>query len=265
MRTRWFAIALLAAAVLAVVAVRPAAAGPSSSLSSALGTLKSLSDTQFERVLYWARNGAVRPSVPMTPEQRAETQVDDLGSADRSAVLGWLRGGGRTALYDRGAADGDIGPRRPVSMTASSPTPDPYRALDFASATLGNEPAGHIDVYRGFAAAKRDGKAAIVCVSFKNTAARVARRVIFDFSVLGAQGRELGTMHLDRRGEFSPGIDINGWSTLSDWQGGLGHRGYGDNCSLLQQSVAATPLLHAKSVSYRITRVEYADGSSWAP
>lgn len=267
MKTRYFAVALLVVAVIAVGAVRPAAAGPSSSLSSTLRTLRSLSDTQFERVMYWARNGAARPFVPSTPEQRAQSEVADLGSADRGAVLGWLRGDGRSALYDRGASDGDIGSRRPAAMTPSSPSPspNPYRVLDFASSTLGNTAAGHVAVYGGFAAAKRDGKAAIVCVSFKNTASRVARRVVFDFPLAGPQGRELGALQLDRRGEFSPGVDINGWSTLSDWQGGVGHRGYGDNCTLLEQGIASTPLLHARSVSYRVTRVEYADGSVWVP
>jgi len=72
------------------------------------------------------------------------------------------------------------------SPTASpSPTPNPYRSLDFASATLGDESAGHIEVYGGFAAARRDGKAAIVCVSFKNASSLPARRVVFDFPLMG--------------------------------------------------------------------------------
>ncbi|MEO6834658.1 MAG: hypothetical protein ABI231_01950 [Candidatus Tumulicola sp.] len=265
MKTRYFAVAFLFVAAVAAAAVRPAAAAPSPSLSSVLGTLRSLSDVQFERVTYWARNGSARPFVSATPDQRAEAEIADLGSADRNAVLRWLQGDGRSALYDRGAGDGDIGSRRPNGMTPSSPTPNPYRPLDFASATLGNASAGHIAVYGGFAAAKRDGKAAIVCVSFKNTSSLVARRVLFDLPIADKQGRELGALQLDRRGEFSPGIDINGWSTLSDWQGGIGHRGYGDNCTLLEQSIASAPLLHAASVSYRVTRVEYADGSVWVP
>ena len=265
MKSRFFAVAFLAVAVIAVAAVRPAAAAPSAALSNVLGTLRSLSDQQFERVMYWAKSGAARPFGQATPEQRAQTQVADLGSADRNAVLRFLQGDGRSALYDRGASDGDIGSRRPQNMTPSSPSPSPYRTLDFASATLGNVAAGHIDVLGGFAAAKRDGKSAVVCVSFKNISARVARRVVFDFPILGSQGRELGTMQLDRRGEFSPGVGINGWTTLSDWQGGLGHRGYNDNCTVLAQGIASSPILHAKSVSYRVTRVEYDDGGVWTP
>ena len=106
-------------------------------------------------------------------------------------------------------------------------------ARNFASATLGKSSAGDIDVLGGFAAAKRDGKAAVVCISFKNVSSRAARRVAFEFPISGRQGRELGSMQLDRRGEFSPGIAIKGWQSLSDWQGGVGHRGYGDNCTML--------------------------------
>ena len=73
----------------------------------------------------------------------------------------------------------------------------------------------------------------------------------------------MGTLQLDRRGEFSPGIDINGWGSLKAWQDGVGHRGYGDNCTLQQQGVAAAPILHAASVVYHVTRVEYDDGTVW--
>lgn len=115
----------------------------------------------------------------------------------------------------------------------------------------------------GFAAVRRDGKAAIVCVSFKNTAAVAARRVVFDFTLQGARGRDLASLQLDRHGEFSQGVDINGWSSLSAWQGGVGHRGYNDNCTTLQQNVAAAPFLHAASVVFHVTRVELADGTAW--
>lgn len=57
--------------------------------------------------------------------------------------------------------------------------------------------------------------------------------------------------------------DINGWPSLSDWQGEVGHRGYGDNCKVLNSEVAALPLLSAHTVTYEVKRVEYADGSSW--
>ena len=150
----------------------------------------------------------------------------------------------------------------PSPSPSPSPTPNPYRSLDFAAATLGST-SGPIAVLGGFAAVKRDGKAAIVCVSFKNTGAATARRVVFDFTLEGTRGRELATLQLDRRGEFTSGIDIHGWSNLKAWQDGVGHRGYGDNCTGLQQNVAAAPLLHAAAVVFHVTRVEFANGTEW--
>ncbi len=259
MATRLAAIAFALVAAVAIVAARPAAAAPSNALSSALSSLRSLSDGQFERVVGWSRSGAARPFVPSTPVERVEAQILDLPNADRNAVLAWLRGEGRAALHNRGASDSDIGGRRPAAMSGSvaTPTPNPYRTLNFASETLGNRPVKGIVVLGGFAAAKRDGKAAIVCLSFKNQSQQVARRVLFEFALLGPQGREVGTLELDRRGEFSPGVDINGWQSLGEWQGGVGHRGYGDNCTFVEQGVASTPLLRAESVSYRVVDVEY--------
>lgn len=145
---------------------------------------------------------------------------------------------------------------------APTATPNPYRSLDFAAATLGAT-SGPISVLGGFAAVRRDGKGVIVCVSFKSSGATTARRVVFDFGLEGSRGRELATLQLDRHGEFTPGIDIHGWSSLGAWQDGVGHRGYGDNCTTLAQGVAAAPLLHAASVVFHVTRVEFADGAVW--
>jgi hypothetical protein len=144
-------------------------------------------------------------------------------------------------------------------------TPNPYREIRLASQTLENKPQGKIALLGGWAAVKRDGHGAIVCVSFKNEAAVAATRVVFRFAILNRSGDELGKLELDRSGTFSPGININGWGSLSDWQGGVGHKGYGDNCKMLSSNVAALPLLSAHTVTYEVTRVEYADGTGWPP
>jgi hypothetical protein len=148
---------------------------------------------------------------------------------------------------------------------AAVATPNPYRAIRLASPTLENAPQGKIALLGGWAAVERNGRGAVICVSFKNQAAATATRVVFRFSILGRSGASLGELELDRRGEFSSGTDINGWSSLSDWQGGLGHRGYNDNCKVLNTGVASQPLLAAHSVTYAVTRVDYADGTSWTP
>ena len=52
---------------------------------------------------------------------------------------------------------------------------------------------------------------------------------------------------------------------LRDWQSGVGHRGFNDNCTTVERNFAATPLLRAASATYGVTRVEYGNGSVWPP
>lgn len=147
----------------------------------------------------------------------------------------------------------------------ASPTPNPYRELRLASLSLEDRPQGKIALLNGWAAVKRDGHGAVVCVAFKNEAAVAATRVVFAFTILGRNGNDLGNLELDRSGTFSPGVTIDGWPSLGAWQGGVGHRGYGDNCKVLNSNLAALPLLSAHNVTYEVKRVDYADGTSWAP
>ena len=73
---------------------------------------------------------------------------------------------------------------------------------------------------------------------------------------MNRDGMDLGDLVLDCRGTFSQGIAINGWGSLADWQSGLGHRGYNDNCTTISGGVARMPLLSARYVTYRVTNVE---------
>ncbi|HYL27412.1 MAG TPA: hypothetical protein VEW74_06215, partial [Candidatus Nitrosotalea sp.] len=88
-------------------------------------------------------------------------------------------------------------------------------------------------------------------------------RIIFQFTILNRAGDDLGKLELDRTGTFSTGVEIGGWPSLSGWQGGIGHRGYGDNCKTINSNLAALPLLSAHTVTWEIKRVDYADGTSW--
>jgi hypothetical protein len=248
----------LAIAVVASTS-RPALATPSYRLGSALSQLQQLSDAAFANVVQWARDEGPRPSNPSTPAKVAEQKISDLEWSDRSAVMNWLTGGGRSALYARGASDSDIGGRRPGVQA----TPNPYRLLGFASPSLNDTPQGHIQITGGFAAARNDGTSAVVCVSFRNLSPKTATRIEIDFPLQGAGGRTLATLHLDRSGEFSPNVDINGWSSLTDWQSGVGHKGFNDNCTSVNRNVAANPILHAASATYEVTRVEYRNGTVW--
>jgi hypothetical protein len=150
----------------------------------------------------------------------------------------------------------------PSPSPSPSPTPNPYRSLTFASESLDRGNEYGVEVTRGFAAVRRDGTAIVACVSFKNVTDKVMRRIQFEFPIIGHNGGDLGSMHLDRSGEFSPNVGIEGWQSLGDWQSGMGHRGYNDNCTQLKRNMAAAPLLRAASVSYRVVQVEFADGTT---
>jgi hypothetical protein len=254
---------LLALAVaIAFCATQPASARPSYRLGAVLSQLQQLSDGAFNNVMQWARNEEPRPQYANTPAKAAEQAISDLEWSDRSAVMNWLTGSGRNELYARGATDNDIGSRRPA-LTPQA-TPNPYRLLNFASPSLNDAPIGHIQIIGGFAAVKTDGTAAIICVSFRNVSQKIATRVVFDFPLMNQNGRQTAaTLHLDRYGEFSPNVDINGWQALTDWQAGVGHRGYSDNCATINRAIAANPLLNAASATYTVTRVEYRNGSVW--
>jgi len=152
----------------------------------------------------------------------------------------------------------------PKPTPKPTPTPNPYRALKFGTPTIGAEPIGKIAVLGGWVAVKRDGHGAHACISFRNDASVSATRVLFEFPMMDHAGAQVGKLTLDRRGTFSPGVDINGWSSLESWQRGS-NRGYDENCTGLSLGVAAFPLLQARFATYKILRVEYADGTGWTP
>src|SRR5579863_7835546 len=137
-----FLTALLCVAILSQgTTMRAARADASYPLGQALGNLQSLGPTSFDYVVQWARNGAPQVPNPFQDYEYAEAQILNLGNADRQAVLLWLQGSGRSALYARGATDAQIGPPRPGVDSGASPqpsaTPNPWRDLKLASTRLG--------------------------------------------------------------------------------------------------------------------------------
>lgn len=262
-----FGVAGGSAAVAVGLASAPIAAraDASAALKGVLTTLQGLSNGQFHEVASWARNNGSPPLYAVNPVQSAEMQVGSLNYNDGQAVLQWLRGNGRYGLYNRGASDWEIGGRNPSSSPAPTPTPNPYRQLELTTATLGTQTSGSIAVLGGFAAASRDGKTALACVSFQNNAPVAATSVTFNFSLLDANGNTVGTLTLDRKGTFSAGIGIMSWSSFNDWNGGQGfsNRAYNDNCAKISNGVAALPIIQARFVTYTISNVTYADGTTW--
>jgi hypothetical protein len=241
----------------------------SSALVSVLSEIQQLSQNDFNALASWANNGAPPPYNTGFAIDQTKADILKLGDKDRQAVLWWLQGNGRSALYARGANDYQIGsPRAPADSAAPtpSPTPGPWREIPLASATLDAAVQGQIAIIGGFAAVRRDGTAAIACVSFKNVSPMTARRVVFSFPLLDAQANPLGTLTLDRTGEFSSNIAIMSYDSFSDSQNGtIGPRSRIDNCIQRTLPTAAVPLLQARTASYRVTRVEYDGGSVWTP
>lgn len=258
---------LLVALVAALAVSRPEPVRADAPIYQALSSLRGLSNQSFAHVVSWARNGAGQVYAPVWDYQNAEVGILALPSGGRYAILQWLRGNGRGALYNLGVTDNSIGPRRPgADYPYATPTPDPYRQLQFATDSLdGNaaEQPGNIQVLGGFAAARRDGTAIFACISFQNNAPKAATLVRFAFPIKDANGNTVATLVLDRTGTFSSGIGINTFQSYNDWKSGLTNRGYNQNCVNRTTGVAAMPILEARFATYAVTRVEYADGTSW--
>jgi hypothetical protein len=250
----WFALVVLVVAI--VTSATHAGAAPSGELGSVLSSIRDLFSSDFGHLVDWAKHDAPMPENPVFSLEKTEAAIDDLNGDDRDAVLSWLRGNGRSKLHDRGASDADIGPTRGRIESAPA-TPNPYRSIPLASDSLDAAPQQQLQILGGFAAVKKDGTGAVVCISFKNLDARVAHHVVVDFPVLGEGGAIAGTLTLDRTGEFSPNVDIHSFASLSAWQSGMGPRSQNDGCVVKNLPTAAIPLLQARAVGYKVTRVEY--------
>jgi hypothetical protein len=240
--------------------------GPSQSLVNALATLRGLSDSSFQQVVWWAPNPS-DPNITVPDWNNAEHLIMQLKRKDLDAVLSWLNGNGRQALYERGATDKLIGPRR-IADNGVPSTPAPssqYRIMPLTSPTLNtaNTPSG-IQVTGGFALVKKDATRAVVCLSFINHAANVANAVEFAFPLIDSQGNTVATLTFTRNGTFSPNIAINGPTDGNAYlNGSIGPRSAYDNCLVSNPGTAALPLAQTRFVSYKITGVQYANGTSW--
>ena len=253
---------MLASAIL--ISTMSARADASPALLNVLTQMRNLPDTTFAELVTWAGKGAQPPPAPVSNLEQTEANILALEKPDRRAVIWWLQGKGRSALYARGATDDEIGPHYRLVSPAPNVTPNPWRNLPLASETLNGNVQGKVQILGGFAAARRDGTAAIACVSFKNVAAIAATRVVVDFPMLTASGQNLGDLLLDRRGSFSPDVSIFGFASLAEWQqGSFGPRSRSENCIQRTLPTPALPILQARLTGYRVVRVEYQNGTAW--
>ena len=267
-RRTWLALCIGALFAAALFIAPAHVAAQSRALVNALSQVQQLSNSDFSALASWAQNGTPAPFTYNTALDQAKGAILSLGNKDRQAVVLWLQGNGRSALYAQGASDYQIGPlRAPADSSAPTPSPTPsWRQIPLATASLSGATQGQIQIVGGFAAVKIDGTSAIACVSFKNLSPMTARRIVFDFPLYDAGGNLLGTLTLDRNGEFSSNILIATYNSFSDWIGGaIGPRGYLDNCIRRDLPTAALPILQARTAGYSVVRVEYDGGSVWTP
>ena len=242
-----------------------AQADASDALQHVLEQVRYMGGSDFASLVKWARNGTPKPDDATFQPQKVEVDILNLSDGDRNAILYWLQGKGRAALYAQGASDSQIGPRRDFEAPTATPTPNAWRNIPLATASIEGANQGPIQILGGFAAVKRDGSAAIACLSFKNTDPQVALHVVFEFPLIGADGQPLGNLVLDRHGEFSPNIDIVSYGSMQAWQSNSGPRTYGDGCIQRTLPTAALPFLQARASGYHLVRVEFAGGGSWPP
>jgi hypothetical protein len=243
-------------------------ASPSDELGAVLRSIRNMWSSDFKGLVRWAHNGHPAPDgAPVFDPDKTEKAILALDGGDQHAVLTWLEGNGRGDLHSQGASDSDIGPAKPgvdADSPKATPTPNAWRNVPLATGSLDNAPVGQIQILAGFSAIKKDGTSAIACLSFKNLDPRVAKRVVFDFPLLGGDNQELGKLTLDRSGEFSPTVDIRAWESMGAWQTpGGGPKTYNDGCIFKELPTAALPFLQARAASYTVTHVEYADGTAW--
>ena len=247
----------------------------SSALVSALATLKDLNSFDFGHVVDWSKSESPIGS-PFFSYEKAEAQLYELSGRDREAVTSWLQSHGRQALYDRGATDGQIGPKRfPIdsfTSPASAATPNPadaWRVVPLVAGTLDpDHPAGGIRILGGFAAVRKDGTAEVHCVSFRNAGDKTATSIQFTASYLDGDSQPLAARPAVRNGTFSPNVDIVGLATLPQYLGtSLGgvSSAMKDNCWTTKTGAATMELLRAKFVGLRVSGVTYSDGTTATP
>jgi hypothetical protein len=242
---------------------------PSRALVQVLRSIQALNWARTTSLQDWARGAAQPPSNPFFPQEHVEVQIGSLARSDRSAVLSWLRGEGRTHLYRRGASDTEIGPcKKPIdnASCASHVFETTQRTLQFALAPT--DPASNIEIERGFAVVSKDGTEEVHCLTFKNVATKTATQVTFGWSYYahGGAGEPLEHGTNVRTGTFSPGITIAGPSDYSGYQdatSGIGHSGLKDNCWKTKSQVARLSAVQAGTLAMTVRSVQYADGTSW--
>lgn len=148
---------------------------------------------------------------------------------------------------------------------SATPPPPAYRYLSFVNVAL-PRPYAPIEYFNVWTAMSSSSDAGYTCLSFKNAGGVTATRVLFAVSLMDQNGRVVDSGHIDRKGTFSPNVEIHGWQSIAEWSNGQGHHGYKDNCTKWspdgQSQALAYP--HVRSYNLHAERIEYADGTTWS-
>jgi hypothetical protein len=246
---------------------------PSYALLRGLSAIQALGAGDLSALQSWAGNTPVQmPNPVFSPLDQVKAQIVTMQPRDRDAVVTWLQGKGRGALYARGATDAQIGPCLfPIDPggcngPSTGPTPNPnYRIIALTLAPEASDASG-IVIAGGFAAAKNDGTSLIQCLTFRNAGAKTATMISFTYQLLAYDGTLLESAVNQRSGTFSPSITIAGPAALNDYttlKGGVGNRDQLNNCWVKDTGLASISILRAGYIAMSVTGVTYSDGTTW--
>lgn len=164
-------------------------------------------------------------------------------------------------------SNGTYWTRTPTSGPTPRPTPTATPGPHGLPLEQTNYPgaAPPIRVFGAWAAQTYDRTAGFLCFSFENKANVAATVVRFEFDLLDKHGQAMQLLHLDRKGTFSPNIEIHGSHNVSEYEALGGPRGYRDNCVSwrAQNGSERKAYARARSAVYRIDRIDFTDGTQW--
>jgi len=134
------------------------------------------------------------------------------------------------------------------------------------NALLNQPPDGSgIEILRGFGAVPDGGSDIDVCIAFRNKGTKTATRIDMLYTLMGADGRTFGDLPFVRKGEFSPGVEVQTFTftQFATLMAPTNH-GFWDNCVFHKTKTPPVfnPAMYL--IIYRVTSVEYADGTRWS-
>ena len=182
----------------------------------------------------------------------------DLSRIDWSNGSFWLRApaGSFTTSYTSVSSAGSY----VATARVATPPPPTYRYLEGTRGT--RAPIDYLDTWT---ALRNDGTSGWTCISFKNTSSETATRIRWALQLMNQNDQVVDTGYLDRKGTFSPNVEIHAWHSVAEWASGQGHRDYGNGCTAWAPDNEAQRLAYpyVRSYDVRVSLIVYADGTTW--